>query len=251
MVEKGKPAAKGSAESGEEHPHIMKFALTNDDGIDAPGLATLESVCRRLGSVVTVAPSEVQSGSGHRVTIDKPLRFYERGGDRYSVDGFPPDCARLALAHFATDADWLISGINQGANLGVDTYMSGTAAAAREAVIHGRPAMAISQYIGRGKELDWELTARRAGMVIETLLSEPPPDEAFWSINIPNPDSQEVNLELVYCELDPSPHGNEYELAGDRFLYQDSYHDRARVSGKDIDVCMSGKISITRLPVAP
>ena len=111
--------------------------------------------------------------------------------------------------------------------------------------------MAISQYIGKGKELDWELTARRAGMVIEKLLSEPPPEEAFWNINIPNPDSQEVDLELVYCELDPSPHGNEYELAGDRFLYQDSYHDRARVSGRDIDVCMSGKISITRLPVAP
>ena len=70
MEEKGNPAAKGSAECEEEHPNIMKFALTNDDGIDAPGLATLESVCCRLGSVVTVAPSEVLTGSGQRVSIE-------------------------------------------------------------------------------------------------------------------------------------------------------------------------------------
>lgn len=251
MVDKGNPDAKATPKPEQEDPEIMKFALTNDDGIDAPGLETLEAVCGRLGSVVTVAPSEVQSGSGHRVTIDQPLRFEEKGVNRYSVSGFPPDCTRLALAHFTSDADWLISGINQGANLGVDTYMSGTAAAAREAVIHGRPAMAISQYIGKGKELDWELTARRAERVIRELLSQEPPELAFWNINIPNPDSEEVDLEMVYCELDPSPHGNQYDLDGDRFLYRDSYHDRARVTGRDIDVCMGGRISITRLPVAP
>ena len=87
--------------------------------------------------------------------------------------------------------------------------------------------------------------------MIRELLSQEPPELAFWNINIPNPDSEEVDLEMVYCELDPSPHGNQYDLDGDRFLYRDSYHDRSRVSGRDIDVCMGGRISITRLPVAP
>ena len=216
----------------------MKFALTNDDGIDAPGLETLERVCSALGSTVTVAPSLPQSGSGHRVTISEPLRFEARGDKRYALDGFPPDCSRLALSHFATDADWLIAGINQGANLGVDTYMSGTAAAAREAAILGRPAIAISQYIGKGKELDWELTERRALRVISELLSKPAPEGAFWNINLANPDNTETDLELVYCKVDPSAHGTSYELDGDSFNYQDDYHNRARLPGMDIEVCM-------------
>lgn len=229
----------------------MKFVLTNDDGIDAPGLQTLELVCGSLGSTVTVAPSIPQSGSGHRVTISEPLRFHAQGTDRYGLDGYPPDCARLALAHFATDADWLISGINQGANLGVDTYMSGTAAAAREAAILGRPAIALSQYIGKGREVDWDLTAKRAAKVIEEILSKPPPAGAFWNINLPNPDNSEINPEIVYCKLDPSPHGNSYELEGNSFNYRDDYHGRARMPGRDIDVCMGGRVAVSEIPLAP
>ena len=229
---------------------IMKFALTNDDGIDAPGLQTLELVCKSLGNTVTVAPSLPQSGSGHRVTISEPLRFETRGADRYALTGFPPDCSRIALSHFATDADWLIAGINQGANLGVDTYMSGTAAAAREAAILGRPAIAISQYVGKGKELDWELTEKRARMVISELLSKPAPVGAFWNINLPNPDNTEINLELVYCKVDPSPHGNTYDLEGDSFNYRDDYHNRARQPDRDIEICMGGRISISEIPLS-
>lgn len=229
----------------------MKFALTNDDGIDAPGLQTLERVCSSLGSTVTVAPSEAQSGSGHRVTISEPLRFEARGTDRYALGGFPPDCSRLALSHFATDADWLIAGINQGANLGVDTYMSGTAAAAREAAILGCPAMAISQYIGKDREFDWGLTEKRATMVIKELLSRPAPAGAFWNINLPNPQNTEINLEIVYCELDPSPHGNAYNLEGDSFTYRDDYHNRTRLPGRDIEVCMGGRITVSEIPLAP
>ena len=229
----------------------MKFALTNDDGVDAPGLRTLETVCANIGSTVTVAPDLPQSGSGHRVTIQEPLRFQERGKNRYSVAGYPPDCARLALAHFASDADWLIAGINQGANLGVDTYMSGTAAAAREATIQGRPAIAISQYIGKENELDWELTSSRTAMILAEILSKPVPEKAFWNINIPNPDNDTVDLEVVYCRIDPSPHAITYDLEGDSFIYQDDYHARARRAGRDIDVCMGGRISVTEVTLDP
>ena len=138
----------------------------------------------------------------------------------------------------------------QGANLGVDTYMSGTAAAAREAAILGRPAIAISQYVGKGKELDWELTEKRARMVISELLSKPAPVGAFWNINLPNPDNTEINLELVYCKVDPSPHGNTYDLEGDSFNYRDDYHNRARQPGRDIEICMGGRISISEIPLS-
>ncbi len=118
----------------------MKIVLTNDDGIDSPGLETLNRCAEQLGDVIIVAPQNAQSGIAHRVTTREPIRVNQLGPDRHSVDGTPADCVRIALKVISPDTDWLISGINAGANLGSDVYNSGTVAAAREAAILGYPA---------------------------------------------------------------------------------------------------------------
>ena len=133
----------------------MKVVLTNDDGIEAPGLAALITIISEIAAPVVVAPRIEQSGAAHRVTARLPISFREAGENRYWVDATPADCARVALKHLAPDADWLVSGINPGANLGSDVYNSGTVAAAREAAILGCRSIAISQYISRGHPIDW------------------------------------------------------------------------------------------------
>src|SRR5690606_14760928 len=133
----------------------MKILLTNDDGIDARGLALLQEIASRRAEVVVVAPDRHLSGCRPRVVTDEDLVLTQTGPSRYSLSGTPADCVRIGLLHVVPDADWVLSGVNDGGNLGVDTYLSGTVAGAREAALFERPAMALSQYRkGRG-EKDW------------------------------------------------------------------------------------------------
>src|ERR1700688_3567452 len=152
----------------------MKMVLTNDDGIDAPGLTALRNVCAAWGDIVVVAPAECHSSMSHRVTTSELISVTEEGAGRFRVDGTPADCTRLALKCLAPDADWVISGINRGGNLGADTYISGTVAAAREAALMGLPALAISHYVAKGRALNWEAAERRAARAIEHAMRNPP-----------------------------------------------------------------------------
>src|SRR6187431_3376512 len=109
----------------------MKLLLTNDDGVDAPGLQALRGAVAQLGEMISIAPLLALSGCSHQVTTDRPLRLVSLPENRYSLDGTSADCVRIALFSVAPDAEWIFSGINDGGNLGVDTFMSGTVAAAR------------------------------------------------------------------------------------------------------------------------
>ncbi|HEX9814505.1 MAG TPA: 5'/3'-nucleotidase SurE, partial [Myxococcota bacterium] len=125
----------------------MAVVLSNDDGVHAEGLATLHAVLADRTDCLIVAPSGPQSGVGHAVTTSTPMGLEKLGPGRFALGGTPADCTRVALGGRAAFARaelgaainakdlWLISGINHGANLGMDIYISGTAAAAREAVI--------------------------------------------------------------------------------------------------------------------
>src|SRR5262245_18020009 len=124
----------------------MKILLTNDDGIDAPGIVTLHQIATQFGDSVIVAPHVALSGCSHQVTTDRPIRVTTLANNRHSIDGTSSDCVRIGLLQFATDVDWVLSGINDGGNMGVDVFMSGTVAAAREATLLGKKAVAISQY---------------------------------------------------------------------------------------------------------
>src|SRR4051794_4474837 len=110
----------------------MKLLLSNDDGIDAPGLQALLKAAGTAGVPLVSAPAGPQSGCSHAVTWEAGVQIEPRGPDRYAVHGTPADCVRLGLLRLAPDAKWILSGINDGGNLGADVYYSGTVAAIRE-----------------------------------------------------------------------------------------------------------------------
>ncbi len=124
----------------------MRLLLTNDDGIDSPGIAALAAAVAELGEVTVVAPDREQSAASHAITLSRPLRVQTLGERRFAVDGTPTDCVYLALNHLLKDArpDLVVSGINKGSNLADDVTYSGTVAAAVEAAMLGVPSFAIS-----------------------------------------------------------------------------------------------------------
>jgi 5'-nucleotidase len=225
----------------------MKFLLTNDDGIDAPGLEALQLASAQLGDRVTVAPIEGHSGCSHRITTDQPLHVERRGPGRYAVAGTPADCVRLALHGITPGVDWVLSGINAGGNLGADVWHSGTVAAVREAVLHGWPGVALSHYRRKGVTFDWRRAAAWVAPLLRDLTARPRERGTFWNINLPHLEPGAPDPEVVFCRLDPMPLPLSYRAEGDAWHYDGDYHQRRREPGTDVDVCFSGKIAMTRI----
>ncbi len=232
----------------------MTFLLTNDDGIDAPGIQVLEELVAELPHL-TVAPRQPHSGCGHRITALQPIQVdalpLADHPQRYAVHGTPADCTRLALAQLCPKPPhWVLSGINAGGNLGVDAYISGTVAAVREAAYQGIPGIAISQYLKGGQEPNWQRTGTWAAKVIAQLLKKPPQPGCFWNVNLPWPEEgQPMNQipDLVFCEPSRDPLPLSYEKQGNCYRYNGSYSDRAAAPGSDVATCFSGAIAITHL----
>ena len=228
----------------------MKILLTNDDGVDAPGIKALWDAVEGLGVPVVVAPKNAASGCSHQTTTDRPLRVARLSNNRFAVEGTPADCVRMALHRFATDTECVLSGINNGGNLGVDVYHSGTIAAVREAAIHGRRGIAISQYHARPlTEEDWLRSMEWTRPLLADLLRRPLRAGTFWSVNLPNPDGVSEHPGVVYCPLDPSPLPLSFREERELFHYDGSYSQRSRRPGCDIDVCFGGKIAVTEITV--
>jgi 5'-nucleotidase len=247
----------------------VHFLITNDDGYEAAGLATLVRVARRLGTVDVVAPRTVQSQTSHAISMSRPLamRLLEHPplGPVTAVDGRPADCTRLALAGIAVSRrpDWVLSGINHGGNLGVDLHYSGTVAAAREAVLNGVPAIAFSQVIQRPLEIDWEGAAVMAARALERVLEVPPEPRALVNVNLPAVASDFEQVRLVETTIATEPLSLAYETipvpedcppevaAFAHYRYTGRYRDRPRAPGSDVDVAFAGGISLSRLAVVP
>jgi 5'-nucleotidase len=162
----------------------MRLLLSNDDGISAPGLSALRQRLAPDHDLVVVAPEHEHSGCSQSLTYRRPLRArrLEGAGLRYAVDGTPTDCVKLGLLELAEGAiDWVVSGINAGANTGVLVHYSGTVGAAKEAALMGRAAMAVS--LCGFRELDYD---RAAGVVAELLERLPRPQPGLLlNVNIP------------------------------------------------------------------
>jgi 5'-nucleotidase len=225
----------------------MKILLTNDDGVDAPGLALLREVVLERAEAVIVAPDRHLSGCGHRVSTEEELVLEERGPDRFALSGTPADCVRVGLLHVCPDADWVLSGVNDGGNLGVDTYLSGTVAGAREGALFNRPSVALSRYRKGQDGKDWASLTDHLRRVLRMLLDEPPGPGAVWNVNFPAAQDVTEKSRAVRCPLEPGHLPVRYAAAGNRFRYQGVYADRPRRPGSDVDVCFSGNIAITRL----
>ncbi len=226
----------------------MKILLTNDDGIEGPGLEALAVAARSLGGeAVIVAPAEPHSGCGHRVTTGRPVIVDDVGPGRYRVHGTPADCVRIALARLAPDVDIVLAGINEGGNLGADIHHSGTVAAAREAALHGRQAVAASQYHRRGSTIDWSRASGWVEHVLSVLQGRTLDTGEFWNVNLPDLDPLAGPPAVVDCFVDPSPFALEYVFRDGGWHYGGNYHERARMPHGDVATCFAGHIAVSRL----
>jgi 5'-nucleotidase len=165
-----------------------RILVSNDDGIDAPGIKLLEKIARGLSDDVwVVAPELEQSGASHSLTTRRPLRLTEISPRRYAVDGTPTDCVLLAVKRLLRDRlpDLVLSGINGGSNVGEDLTYSGTVAAAMEATLLGIPAMALSQDFRDGQTIPWATGEAFGPDVIRRLLRLPWPATTLFNINFP------------------------------------------------------------------
>ena len=225
----------------------MKFLITNDDGIGADGLQALYAAATQFGEATVVAPAGPQSGCSHTVTTGKGVRIEQRGDRRFAIDGTPADCVRLGLLHVIPDADWILSGINHGGNLGADVHYSGTVAAVREAVLHGWPGIAISYYKKKHIDYDWPRVSVWASRVLAELLGRPWDEGSFWNVNFPHLTPGDPDPDVAYCPLDPHPLPLNYRHEEGLHFYESDYHNRKRTTAADVDVCFGGRIAITKV----
>jgi 5'-nucleotidase len=235
----------------------MHLLLTNDDGIDAEGLAALEAAVSDLPDcrVSIVAPESEQSMCGHCVTTSRHLVVRRHGCERWAVAGPSADCVRVALFGLHLKPDWILSGVNAGGNMGQDLVISGTVAAAREAAYHGVKAMAFSHYLIEGIQVDWHRVAEWTRQVFDHLRMEPLGDAELWNVNFPHhPPGPRPLPDMRHCHPARSPLKVNYHTiphaAGDdvhHFQYNASYAERPQDAGSDVEACFGGSVSISKI----
>ncbi|MEO1525150.1 MAG: 5'/3'-nucleotidase SurE [Planctomycetota bacterium] len=238
----------------------MRILLTNDDGIDAPGLTALfESVQlaashdNRPVEIIVVAPDRGRSECSHSIETSQPLRICTVREGWTSVNGTPVDCVRVAVTAMGLEPDLVLSGVNAGANLGVNLMISGTFAAAREASSIGIPAMAVSQYRRHEIPRSWTHVPH---WLLETLIDFWNADgeqyevgARLWNVNLPADHDDPSRIpSRVSCEIDRCPierNGSMDPEGTVRFEWD--FHGRPRESGRDVAECFGGQITISRV----
>ena len=166
-----------------------RVLVSNDDGINAPGLKLLESVLAPLvREVWVVAPETEQSAASHSLTLRRPLRIRNMYEHRYAIDGTPTDCVLMGINKIMRDTppDLVISGINRGGNLGEDVTYSGTVAAAMEGTLLGIPSISFSQVYTDGHPVKWATAEKWAGKVLKKLTAEMWPQGVLINVNFPD-----------------------------------------------------------------
>jgi 5'-nucleotidase len=240
----------------------MKFLITNDDGIDAPGIRALAKAASQFGEIVVVAPEDAHSGCGHRVTTYEPISVREDKAGWWAIGGTPADCARVGIREIAADCDWVLAGVNAGANLGVDVFMSGTVAAVREGALLGRPGIAFSHYRTRKGAFDWGYAAETVGRVMERIFADSTEPGFFWNVNLPDlstpvenskigrtPTGNGASPQLIDCPVGRGHLPVDFVSSPGSLTYRGVYQERPRGAGDDVDVCFGGNVAITRMPI--
>lgn len=224
----------------------MTLVLTNDDGIDAPGIQALRNALTNHPTWV-VAPDQHLSGCSHQINRGGPIAITPWGDQAFAIGGTPADCTRVALSHLCPDATWVISGINAGGNLGADVYVSGTVAAVREAALLRVPGIAISHFIQRGRPIDWAVATRLATQTLTTLMAEDLAPGCFWNVNLPHLGPADPEPELVYCPNCTQPLPTEFKVDQGQFYYVGEYGQRRHDPNSDVAVCFGGNIAVTKM----
>jgi 5'-nucleotidase len=165
----------------------MHVLISNDDGVDAPGIRILAETLAKIGRVTVFAPDRDRSGASNSLTLERPIRVTQVGENVFRVAGTPTDCVHLALCGMLDDdPDIVISGINNAGNLGDDVIYSGTVAAAMEGRFLGLPAIAVSLCSREHRPAHFESAARAAAMLMERLLVDPLPADTILNVNVPD-----------------------------------------------------------------
>lgn len=226
----------------------MRILVTNDDGIDSPGLTVLAEALKVIGEVWVVAPDRERTAVAHAVTLHKPLRLHRLAPRTFSVNGTPVDCVNLALLKVMPKPPAIVvSGINKGVNLGDDVLYSGTVSAAMEGAILGFPSIAVSQ---EGREsFRFPVAADYAVRIVRQVLAQGLPEETLLNVNVPNRALRSIKGVRVTClsrrrfhnpiieKLDP--HGRKYYwIAGTRVSW-------SRSKNADHKALEDGRVSIT------
>jgi len=232
----------------------MKILVTNDDGIFAEGLWTLVKELKNIAQVIVAAPDREQSAAGTAVTLWQPLRVRKVKPvvpevETYAVEGTPSDSVILALGNLVKDeVDLVISGINQGLNLGDDVHISGTVGAALQGYLHGSPALAIS--IARGNNLYLDTAAKLAALLAQKINVKSLPSNLFLNINLPNLPLGKINGARI-TRLASESHINTVEEGNDgkRKYYWLVRQRQNKMTDKKTDIWAidQGNISITPL----
>jgi 5'-nucleotidase len=231
----------------------MRILIANDDGYLAPGLAALVKACEGLGDLDVVAPEQNASGTSNSLTLGRPLSVHKAVNGFLYINGTPSDCVHLALTGVLPNRpDLVVSGINNGANMGDDTLYSGTVAAAMEGFLFGVPAIAFSQ-VNKGWG-DLDAAARVARSIIDHVLRDPPLRAPFLlNVNIPNrPDAD--TLPRLVTRLgrrhSSEPLIRQTSPRGDTMYWIGPAGDaREAGPGTDFHATASGQVSITPLQV--
>jgi 5'-nucleotidase len=253
--------------SGEDHTHAprdesaaatpynlrVRILIANDDGYLAPGLAALVKACEGLGDLDVVAPEQNASGTSNSLTLNRGLSVYDAANGYQYINGTPSDCVHLALSGLLEHRpDLVVSGINQGANMGDDTLYSGTVAAAMEGFLFGIPAIAFSQVEKGWVELD--AAARVARSVIEHVLRAPPAATHYLlNVNIPNradADALPRRITRLGRRHASEPVIRQVSPRGDTLFWIGPAGDaREAGPGTDFHATANGEVSITPLHV--
>ena len=163
----------------------MRILLSNDDGYFAPGIECLARVLAEVAEITVVAPERDRSGASNSLTLDRPLSLRRSGNGYYHVNGTPTDCVHLAVTGMLDELpDMVVSGINNGANMGDDTIYSGTVAAATEGFLMGVPSLAISLCSKAG--VHYETAARVALELVKTVQREKAGEPLLLNVNVPD-----------------------------------------------------------------
>jgi 5'-nucleotidase len=165
---------------------MMRILLSNDDGYFAPGLACLAEALAPLGEITVVAPERDRSGSSNSLTLDRPLALRRAPSGFHFVNGTPTDCVHLAVTGMLEDLpDMVISGINDGANMGDDTIYSGTVAAATEGFLLGIPSIAVS-LVTRDSAKHFSTAAQVVADLVRHFRQRPPDQPLLLNVNVPD-----------------------------------------------------------------
>ncbi|OOM10713.1 5'/3'-nucleotidase SurE [Clostridium saccharobutylicum] len=195
----------------------MNILITNDDGINAPGIISLAKEVSKEHNVIIVAPREQKSASSHSISIHNPIKIKEESIDgldckAYSVLGTPADCTQIGLSFLQDDIDIVISGINKGPNLGIDILYSGTVSAAVEGAIYGVPSIAVSMDVNYEKDdEDYSKAVKWLMKVLNVAKEKYLKSDVVLNVNIPDLKDDDIKG-IKVCKIGKATYNNEYVL---------------------------------------